>query len=178
MTASFAVAPNFQCKVSWADRLRIAEDGGWRAPREDELASLAPNAPGAAADQMSWLFTVPMHLRTRFWDMLDREAAEGAGDFVNFSEDLAEFLKFKDLPPPKDATCDLLLQDAAGTVMTSDVWALINFGEDPVALAWPERQMRLDPGEGFRTVAGAAPDIVPPAGDDLNVLVAIRFAAA
>ena len=53
-----------------------------------------------------------MHMRTRFWAMLDEEAVEGSGDFVYFSDDLAEFLTFKDLPPPKDAVCELILQNA------------------------------------------------------------------
>jgi hypothetical protein len=176
VTASFAVAPNFQCKGSWVDRLLVAEGAGWRAPDASELVSLTQTPEDAAA--CATLFSVPMHVRTRFWAMLDEEAAEGSGDFVSFSDDLAQFLTFKDLPPPKDSVCELLVQDARGKVTTGDVWALINFGEEPLLLAWPKLQLRLNPGEGFQTAAGSPPDVVPPANDEFNALVAIRLTSA
>ena len=74
--------------------------------------------------------------------------------------------------------CELLVQDAAGTVKTDDVWALINFGEEPVLLAWPQLHLRLVPGEGCRMNAGLPPDVVPPPKDELNVLLAIRLGPA
>lgn len=182
MKPSFAVAPNFQCKGSWADRLLVADGDRWRAPNDNELAGLTSSEPpdtqtgdGAAC---SCLFAVPVHMRTRFWSMLDEEATQGSGDFVYFSDDLAEFLTFKDLPPPKDSVCELLLQDADGKVTTNDVWALVNFGEEPVLLAWPELRLRLDSGEGLRTALGSPPDVMPPVEDELNVLFAIRLASA
>lgn len=178
MTACFAVAPHFQCKGSWADRLLVAEGDGWRAPGEAELAGLTRDSPPEDGTACSRLFTVPMHMRTRFWAMLDQEAAEGSGDFVNFSADLAEFLTFKSLSPPKDAVCELILQDAAGTVTTDDAWALVNFGEEPVLLAWPQLQLRLNPGEGLQIASAPLPGVVPPANDELNALVAIRLGAA
>lgn len=178
MTGSFAVAPNFQCKGSWADRLLVAEGDGWRAPDETELASLTPSTSASDDAARSSLFTVPMHLRSRFWAMLDEEAAEGSGDFVGFSDELAQFLTFKNLPPPTDSVCELLIQEAGGAVTTGDVWALINFGEEPVLLAWPQLQLRLNPGEGLKPDAGSPPDVVPPADDELNVLFAIRLASA
>jgi hypothetical protein len=176
--ASFAVAPNFQCKGSWADRLLVADGDGWRTPSQDELSALAPSTPSGDGAPCTWLFTVPMHLRNRFWTMLDEEATQGSGDFVYFSDDLADFLTFKDLPPPKESVCELLLQDADGKVSTNDVWALVNFGEDPVQLAWPQLRLRLEPGEGFRIATGSAPDVVPPAKEEMNVLFAIRPASA
>jgi hypothetical protein len=175
---TFAVAPNFQCKGSWADRLLVAEADGWRAPDETEMVNLTLNTPPADGAACSRLFSVPMHMRTRFWAMLDEEAAEGSGDFVYFSDDLAEFLTFKDLPPPKEAVCELILQNAVGRVTTDDAWALINFGEEPVVLAWPQLQLRLDPGEGLQTALECPPDVVPPVDDELNVLLAVRLAAA
>jgi hypothetical protein len=178
VTPSFAVARNFQCKGTWADRLLVAEADGWRVPDEVELAKLTLNTPPEDGTACACLFSIPLHMRTRFWAMLDEEAAEDSGDFVHFSDDLAEFLTFKDLPPPKDAVCELILQNAVGQVTTDDAWALINFGEEPVLLAWPELRLRLSPGEGLRTVMGIAPDVVPPTDEDLNVLVAVRLAGA
>lgn len=182
MKASFAVAPNFQCKGSWADRLLVADGDGWRAPDDNELASLtlsaAPDTQPGDDAAGSCLFTVPVHMQTRFWAMLDEEATQGSGDFVYFSDDLAEFLTFKELPPPKESVCELLLQDAGGEVSTDDVWALVNFGEEPVVLAWPQLQLRLDPGEGLRPASGSPAHVVPPAKDELNVLFAIRPGSA
>ncbi len=174
MKASFSIAPNFQCKGSWKDRLLVAEGSGWRAPHDGELAGMTLTAPGDSDGVSSFLFNVPAHLRARFWAMLDEEAAEGAGDFVQFAEDLAGFLAFKDLPPPKDSVSELLIQDTAGKVETGDIWALINFGEEPVLLAWPQTRLKLSPGEGCRLTAGPAPAVEPPPEDELNVLLAIR----
>ena len=176
MTPSFAVAPNFQFKGSWPERLLVAEGDAWRAPDDSELAGLTLTELDGAA--CGWLFSVPAHMRHRFWAMLDDEAKAGTGDFEYFSDDLAQFLAFKALPPPADAVYELLIQDVAGKVKTDDVWALINFGEDPVLLGWRGVQLRLEPGEGFQTAAGAPPEVLPPAKDELNVLVAIRQGSA
>ena len=173
MKAFFAVAPNFQCKGSWTDRLLVPEGAGWRAPHDDELADLTLTKPAGA--DTSCLFSVPAHMGTRFWAMLNEQGAEGTGDFVTFSEDLAHFLTFKALPPPKESVCELIVQNADGKVETRDVWALINFGEEPVLLAWPQVQLRLIPGEGCRMTAGLPSDVVPPPKDELNVLLAIRL---
>lgn len=177
MKALFAVAPNFHCTESWKDRLRLAEDSGWRTPNDIELANLtltkSGNDPGCYC-----LFSVPAHMRNRFWAMLNEEAAEGIGDFDEFSEDLANFLTFKELPRPNDLVCELLIQSADGNVETGDVWALINFGEEPVLLAWPQLQLRLSPGEGCRMTAGSPSNVMPPPKDELNVLLAIRSGPA
>lgn len=178
MKARFAIAPNFQCKGSWTDRLLVAEGDGWRAPRDDELVGLTLDKPSEDAAACSFLFSIPAHMRTRFWAVLNEEATEGTGDFVKFSDDLAQFLTFKELPPPKNAVCELLVQKASGKVRTGDAWALINFGEEPVLLAWPRLRLRLVRGEGCRMTAGSPPDVVPPAKDELNVLLAIRLGPA
>jgi hypothetical protein len=178
VTASFTVAPNFQCKESWPERLLVAEGDAWRAPDDSELASLTRAAPAADGAASASLFSVPTHMRHRFWAMLDDEAKAGSGDFEYFSDDLAQFLAFKALLPPADAVYELLVQDVGGKVQTDDAWALINFGEEPVLLGWPGLQLRLDPGEGFQPAAGAPPAVLPPANDELNVLVAIRHGSA
>lgn len=177
MKACFAIAPNFQCKGSWTDRLLVAEGDGWRAPHDDEAAGLTLTKPPEDAAACSCLFTVPVHMRTRFWAMLDEEASAGTGDFDRFSDDLAQFLTFKELSPPNDSVYEILVQDTAGKVTTGDVWALINFGEDPVLLAWPQLRLRLFAGEGCRMTVSSPPDVVPPQ-DELNVLLAIRRPAS
>ena len=158
------------------DRLLVAEGDRWRAPHDDELAGLTLNTPSQDGGACSSLFTVPAHMCSRFWAMLDEEASAGTGNFDGFSDDLAQFLTFKELPPPKDAVCELLVQDAAGEVRTEDVWALINFGEGPILLAWPQLRLRLVSGEGCRMAAGLPLDVLPPLQDELNLLLAIRRA--
>ena len=177
MKALFAVAPNFHCSGSWKDRLFVAEGSGWRAPHDDELASLTLTKPGSDP-ACCCLFSVPAHMRNRFWAMLNEEAAEGTGDFDEFSQDLAKFLTFKELPPPKDSVSELLIQSPDGKVETGDVWALINFEEEPVLLTWPQLQLRLGPAEGCRMTVGLPPNVVPPPKDELNVLLAIRLGPA
>ena len=176
MKISFAIAANFQCKGSWTERLLLAEGDAWRAPRDDELVGLTLQEPPEDATACSFLFSVPDHMRTQFWEMLNEQAASGTGDFVEFSDDLAQFLTFKELPPPKASVYELLLQGASGRVKTDDVWALINLGEEPVLLAWPQLRLRLIPGEGCRIAVGCPPDVVPPE-DELNLVFAMRSGA-
>jgi len=176
--ASFAIAPHFQCKGSWKDRLRVAEGSGWRTPHDDELADLTPKKFSDDDTACLCLFSIPEHMRSRFWAMLNDEAASGTGDFVEFSEKLARFLTFKELPPPKDSVYELLIQDARGKVETGDVWALMNFGEEPILIAWPQLQLRLRPGEGCRMTVSLPPKVVQPPKDELNVLLAIRLGPA
>ena len=176
MTASFAVAPNFQCKGSWADRLLVAEGAGWRAPDAAELVSLTQTPEDAVASTACFPFRcICAAASGPCWTKKRPRAAATSSVFPTI---WPQFLTFKDLSPPKDSVCELLVQDAGGKVTTSDVWALINFGEDPLLLAWPGLQLRLNPGEGFQTAAGSPPEVVPPANDELNALVAIRLVTA
>ncbi len=46
MKPAFAIAPNFHLEGSWSDRLLVAENEGWRAPREDELTALVDGDTG------------------------------------------------------------------------------------------------------------------------------------
>ena len=71
MKALFAVAPNFHCSGSWKDRLLVAEGSGWRAPHDDELADLTLTKRAGGDTACSCLFSVPAHMRTRFWAMLN-----------------------------------------------------------------------------------------------------------
>lgn len=173
MRPAFAIAPNFHLDGAWPDRLLVAPNEGWRAPRQDELAALVGEASGADAVA---LFAIPAHMRARFWDMLGEEAAEGSGDFITFAADLRQFLAFKELPPPADAVFDLLVQDVGGAVDPASLWGLINFGEEPILLDWADVRLRLGRGEGCRVEPHSAPAVVPPA-DEPNVMVAIRQGA-
>src|SRR5262249_58998868 len=101
-----------------------------------------------------------------------------SGHFDDFSKALAIFRTLKELPPPKDSVSELLIQSPDGKVETGDVWALINFGEEPVLLTWPQLRLRLGPAEGCRMTVGLPPNVVPPPKHELNVLLAIRLGFA
>jgi hypothetical protein len=175
MRPTFSFAPGFHFDGGWSDRLLVAEGDGWRAVHEDELPTVvaqAANGGGAVA-----LFVLPAHLRQKFWDMLSAQAAEGTGDFLAFADEVREFLAFKELPPPGDAVFELVVQEAGGEVDATGLWALVNFGDDPLLLAWPGLRLRLGAGEGCRFDASLAPAVLPP-DDEPNAIVVIRTGAA
>ena len=175
MRPAFAIASNFHVSGGWLDRVLVAPNEGWRAPREDELAALVAEAP--RTDGAALLFAIPAHMRARFWTMLSEQAAEGTGDFIAFAADMRQFLVFKELPPPADAVFELLAQDAGGKVNAAGLWALVNFGDEPLHLDWPGVRLRLGPGEGCRIDPSCPPGVVPPA-EEPNVMVAIRHGPA
>ena len=175
MRPTFAIASNFHLDGGWSDRLRVAENGAWRVPRDEEIAGLLAEA--SSGDPTVLLFAVPAHMSSRFWDMLGEEAAEGSGDFVTFAADLRQFLAFKELPPPEDFVFDLVVQDVGGAVDTEGLWALVNFGDDPLALDWPGVRLQLGPGEGCHIGRRERPAVVSPT-EEPNVMVAIRQGSA
>src|SRR4051812_24038201 len=170
MRPAFAIAPDFHLPGGCSDRLLVADGGDWRAPREEEVASLVAAAP---RPDVVLLFTVPAHMRATFWEMLGEEATEGTGDFVTFAADLRQFLAFKELPPSADAVFDLVVQDVGGAIDAAGLWGLVNFGDQPLLLDWPDVRLRLGTGEGCRVGAGLLPNVGAPA-DEPNVMVAIR----
>lgn len=175
MRPAFAIASNFHVSGGWLDRVLVAGNEGWRAPREDELAGLVAEA--ARTDGAALLFVIPAHMRASFWDMLGEQAAEGTGDFIAFAAEIRQFLAFKELPPPADAVFELLAQDAGGKVDAAGLWALVNFGDEPLLLDWPGVRLRVGPGEGCR-IDPLCPPGVAPAAEEPNVMVAIRRGSA
>jgi hypothetical protein len=174
MRPAFAIAPDFHLLGGWSDRLLVADGGEWRAPREDESVTLVAEA---SRPHTVLLLTVPAHMRARFWEMLGEEAAEGTGDFVTFAADLRQFLAFKELPPSADAVFDLVVQDVGGAVDTAGLWGLVNFGDEPLLLGWPDVRLRLGSGQGCCVGAGLLPQVMAPT-DEPNVMVAIRNSSA
>jgi hypothetical protein len=170
MKPAFAIAPNFHVDGGWLDRLLVGGNEGWRAPSADEVAALLA---GALRPDAAVLFVVPAHMRERFWTMLGEEAAEGAGDFVSFAAELRQFLAFKDLPPPANSDFDLVVQDVGGTVDAAGLWAVVNFGDEPLLLGWPDVRLWVGSGEGCRIDPHCPPGIVTPT-EEPNVMVAIR----
>ncbi len=122
----FVVAPHFHLPADWPGRLRVAagveEDGGrffprppWRPPSADELPALvrasAVPAPAQGTEDCVCLFALPGHLRSAWWELLERAAgeAEGLPAFEPFVGRLGELLAFKELPLPEGARCEVVV---------------------------------------------------------------------
>lgn len=122
-----AIAPRFHLDPDWPNRLRfgagVAEEDGrffprgpWRPPTADELGALTVgdiglSSPGplpmlgeaapSPADAV-WLFQLPAHLRSAWWELLDAAAGSDMRiqGFDAFASRVAEFLAYKQLHPP------------------------------------------------------------------------------
>ena len=174
MNPPLAVAPNFPPAGAWPERLLVPDSDAWRAPEEAELAALVrePTTQKELAE-CACLFVLPAHLRLSFWQMLQRQAEHGDGDFVAFAAEVARFLAFKQLPAPAGAAFELVVQTARGAFDGAGLWGVANLGDEPALIAWPTLRLRLGPGEGCRLPGGAAPDVLP-GGDDPGVLLVVR----
>jgi hypothetical protein len=120
----FTVAPHFHLSADWPRRLlvgagveeaeaRFFPREPWRPPTADELALLVmgptPEAPPEAG--CVWLFALPEHLRSAWWDLLDQATGPGDGlpGFDGFVDRLGGFLTFKEFPLPEAARCDVVV---------------------------------------------------------------------
>jgi hypothetical protein len=171
------LAPNFQLPEPPAGRVLIADGMGWRPAPDNECAAMVtPSVPAGSRRSPVLLFAVPGHLRTSFWRML--EHAGTAEEFDSFAGEVARFLAFKQLPTPVGAVFELVLHGPGGNIDPAGVWAVINLGEDPVAVGVPGRRVRLGPGEGSQLPEEIAADVIPPERDAPAVLLLVRRPAA
>lgn len=126
----FTVAPRFHITGDWSRRLLIGSgvdelDGdfvprdSWRHPTAGELSMLIAGGEETAVQPhgCACLFTLPEHLRTHWWKVLEAAAntrAEGQlPGFDSFALAVREMLEFKGMPPPDDAYFGVTLTDAA-----------------------------------------------------------------
>jgi hypothetical protein len=174
MRPAVTIAPHFHLAGAWADRLLIADGVNWRAPQDAELADLAPEATPEHLASCACLFSVPAHLRSSFWAMLEKQGSADDGDFVGFSAEVARFLAFKMMPAPEGAVFELVLRMPGGEFNSGGLWAIMNLGDEPALLAWPELRLRLGPGEGCRVPDGWPTDVVPPENGEAGVLLLVR----
>jgi len=175
MNAALCLAPHFHLPGAWTDRLLVPEGDAWRAPNEAELAAIVrePRTREELAGCVC-LFAIPAHLRSSFWSMLSRQAAEGDGDFVAFAEEVARFLAFKQTSPPAGAAFELVLRLAGGAFDGSGVWGVVNLADEPAFVAVAGLRLRLGQGEGCRVPPGTDLDVLPPEGEEPGMLLIVR----
>jgi hypothetical protein len=170
---SVAVAPNFHLPDAPGGRLLVADGAGWRSPTEGERSTIVPR--DAAPDWPSGpilLFGLPGHLRSSFWLMLEEGSA--AGRFDAIALEVGQFLSFKQLPPPHRAVFEFVLHGAGGKIEPRGLWAVVNLGDDPVAVGVPGLRLRLAAGEGAQFPEKVAAEVIPPEGDAPDVLLLVR----
>jgi hypothetical protein len=173
MTASIrvAVAPNFHLPETAASRLQVADGEGWRALSIGERSALAPEVVAPDSEtSLLLLFALPAHLRSSFWSMLE----QGAAGFDSLASEVGRFLAFKQLPPPESSVFELVLHSAGGKLEQRDLWAVVNLGDDPIALGVPGIRVRLGSGEGVQFPEGVTAEIVPTEADAPEVLLLLR----
>jgi hypothetical protein len=207
----FVVAPHFHLDVDWPGRLSLAASveltaqepmvrPPWRTVQTDELAMLLldPTQPGAREElpRCVCLFVVPVHLRSAFWDLVAQAEARGEispDGFGAFTAEVGRFLAFKQLPLPPAAVCELVVnKPGQATLLAAPaVWALINLGEDAVAVVCLSVQsgdsaapdcvpvrLQIEPGEGVRIPAGMMLGSDSLAREQPEVLLVIRVPEA
>jgi hypothetical protein len=146
------VAPRFHLKPDWAARLvvgtgvaeidgRFFARGPWRPLTADEMSLLiAGPEPGPEKDvEAGCLFQIPAHLRTAWWDLLDRSVAAGdAGlaGFADFTRQVTEFLRFKHMDVPASLQMEAVVTAAGRRSMRSDPQTGAPAGLGPSLAPW------------------------------------------
>lgn len=196
----FAVAPHFHLSTDWRRRLRIGDGGqvidgfirppSWRPPTLDELSRAVRPATEPMSDEeqgeLVCLFQLPEHLRSAWWQLLERAVGElGAGPLPGsdaFVGQVVEFLNFKSLAVPAGARCDVVVSGPAAwaEAYRGRLWGGINLGdEETTVVLGPVADHRcvrltLGPGEGCRLPRG---DLLlsgpPPGKQEPDVLLLI-----
>src|SRR5262249_38731259 len=122
------VAPRFHLTPDWTARLalgtgvqevdgRFFPRGPWRPLTADETIQLVSGAaydPGKDADA-GCLFQIPSHLRAAWWDLLDRSVEAGGAalqGFEDFTRQVAEFLRFKQMEVPPNLQMEAVVTAA------------------------------------------------------------------
>jgi hypothetical protein len=172
---SVAVAPDFHLPDAPFGRVLIADSAGWRPLCDNERSAIVPQRVALDPPNLNrqlLLFALPVHLRSAFWGMMEQGHADG--DFDAFASEVAQFLDFKQLPPPKGAVFELVLNGPGGMVEPRGLWAVINLGDDPVVMSLPRLRVCLRAGEGGRLPEEILAEVVPPESNAPDVLLLVR----
>src|SRR5262245_11987892 len=126
------VAPRFHLAADWAARLAVGTGvreadgrffprGPWRPLTADEMTLLISGPEEDA--EAGCLFQIPGHLRAAWWDLLDRSVEAGDAalpGFEDFTGQVAEFLRFKQMGVPPNLQMEAVVTAAGRCSMRSD----------------------------------------------------------
>jgi hypothetical protein len=150
-----AVAPNFH--------LDELPGGRWEAAAGADVTHCGTTL----------LFALPGHLRASFWSVL--EQGDAPANFDVLAAEVGRFLAFKELSPPPGAVFEVILHGASGVVEPRGLWAVINLGDDLVAVEVPGLRIFLGAGEGAQFPDGPVAAVQPPTSDvPMQILLAVR----
>jgi hypothetical protein len=146
------VAPRFHLAPDWAARLAVGTGvgeadgrffarGPWRPPTADELALLVsgPECSPVNDAEVGSLFHIPGHLREAWWDLLDRSVEVGGAalqGFEDFTVQVAEFLRFKNMDVPLGLRMEAVVTAAGRCSMRSDPETGAPAGLGPSLASW------------------------------------------
>lgn len=129
-----AKAPRFHDPSALSDRICInsgtIEAEGvflprpeWRAPTETELALLVADGPAAPENPTAshlCLFSIPEHLRSRWWTLAEGGLEQAEAWVPAFAREVASFLQFKGLPIPAGCAFDVVVTEAGQPATRAD----------------------------------------------------------
>jgi hypothetical protein len=146
------VAPRFHLEPDWAARLAVGTGvreadgrffprGPWRPLTAEELHLLTGGSePDMDNDaEAGCLFQIPGHLRSAWWDLLDRSAETpdaGLPGFEEFSRQVAEFLRFKQMELAGSMHMEAVVTAAGRCSMRSDPQTGAPGGLGPSLAPW------------------------------------------
>ena len=148
------VAPRFHLAPDWAARLAVGAGvreadgrffprGPWRPLTADELTLLisGPEDGPEKNAEAGRLFHIPGHLRTAWWDLLDRSVEAGDAalpGFEDFTSQVAAFLRFKHMEAPPSLQMEVVVTAAGRCSMRSDPETGTPTGLGPSLAPWAE----------------------------------------
>jgi hypothetical protein len=148
------VAPRFHLEPDWAARLAVGAGvqeadgrffprGPWRPLSAAEINLLiAGPEDGLQKDaETGCLFQIPGHLKTAWWDLLDKSVEAGVTalpGFEDFTRQVAEFLRFKHLEVPPSLQMEAVVTAAGRCSMRSDPQTGAPAGLGPSLASWAE----------------------------------------
>jgi hypothetical protein len=120
---------------------RFFPRGPWRPLTTDEMALLVsgPEDSPEKDAEAGCLFQLPGHLRTAWWDLLDRSVKAGNTElpgFDDFTQQVAEFLQFKQMDVPPSLQMEAVVTAPGRCSMRSDPETGAPAGLGPSLAPW------------------------------------------
>lgn len=167
------VAPNFHLPGGPGERLRVPAEIGWRSLTDVEQAKIVgPDQARGDRSRSIQLFTLPKHLSSPFWELL--EQPDRVGVFDAAAAAVGKFLTFKQLSPPECARFELVLHGEGGFIEPRGLWGVVNLGDEKVVVDLATLRLILGAGEGCQLPEQIRAEIIPPLDKLPAMLLLVR----